>query len=65
MIARPKADAEMLFFKRLDDGCLIYLHHQQKWEVQPDGNMVKLKRKNIIVKISKDEFNKTFKVVEV
>lgn len=64
MIVRPKTGAVLMFMCPGDVVCSICVYHQQRWDAEPDGNMVLLKRKNIIVKISNDEFNETFKVVE-
>ena len=47
-----------------DVGCSIGVYHQQRWEVKPDGNMVRITYKTITAKISKDDFEETFKIVE-
>ncbi len=44
--------------------CSIGVYPQQKWKAEPYGNMVILDYKNITMKISKPDFEETFKVVE-
>lgn len=64
MIARPKTGAVLMFMCPGGIGCSIGVHHQQRWEVKPDGNMVRITYKTITAKISKADFEETFKVVE-
>lgn len=64
MIARPKTGAVLMFMCPDGYGCSIGVSHQQRWEVKPDGNMVRLTYKTITAKISKVDFEETFKVVE-
>lgn len=44
--------------------CSIGVYHQQKWEAKANGNMVRLTYKTITIKISKADFEETFKVVK-
>ena len=44
--------------------CSIGVYPQQKWKAEADGNMVRLTYKTITMKISKADFEETFKVVE-
>ena len=63
MIVRPKGGVLMFM---CPDGayCSIGVYPQQKWEAKTDGNMVRLTYKTITMKISKADFEETFKVVE-
>lgn len=62
MIVRPKGG--VLMFMCHDGACCsIGLYPQQKWKAEADGNMVLLNYKNITMKISKADFEDTFKLV--
>lgn len=63
MIVRPKGS--VLMFMCPDWAfCSIGVYPQQKWKAEADGNMFVLNYKSITMKISKADFEETFKVVE-
>lgn len=64
MIVRPKTGSVLMFMCPDGVGCSIGVYHQQKWEAKTDGNMIRLTYKTITMKISKADFEETFKVVE-
>ena len=62
MIVRPKGG--VLIFMCNDGACCsMGLYPQQKWKAEADGNMFLLNYKNITIKISKADFEDTFKLV--
>lgn len=62
MIVRPKGS--VLMFMCPDGACCsMGVYPQQKWKAEADGNMVLLNYKNITIKISKADFEETFKEV--
>lgn len=63
MIVRPKGSV-LMFMCPDGTSCSIGVYPQQKWKAEPYGNMVILDYKNITMKISKPDFEETFKVVE-
>ncbi len=63
MIVRPKGGV-LMFMCPGGAVCSIGVYHQQKWEAKANGNMVRLTYKTITIKISKADFEETFKVVK-
>ena len=63
MIVRPKGG--VLMFMCHDGACCsMGLYPQQKWKAEADGNMFLLNYKNMTIKISKADFEDTFKLVQ-
>ena len=64
MIVRPKCGVLMFM---CPDGvcCSMGVYPQQNWKAEADGNMVLLNYKNITMKISKVDFEETFKEVDI
>ena len=62
MIVRSKGGV-LIFMCHDGSCCSIGLYPQQKWKAEADGNMVLLNYKNITIKISKADFEDTFKLV--
>ena len=62
MIVRPKGG--VLIFMCPDGVCCsIGVYPQQKWKAEADGNMFLPNYKNTTIKISKADFEDTFKLV--
>ena len=62
MIVRPKGS--VLMFMCPDGACCsMGVYPQQKWKAENVGNMVLLNYKNVTIKISKADFQETFKGV--
>lgn len=64
MIVRPKTGSVLMFVCPGGFVCSIGVCHQQKWKAETDGDMFLLNYKTITMKISKVDFEETFKVVE-
>lgn len=63
MIARPKTSTVLMFMCLDGCNCSIGAYPQQRWEAEPDGNMIRLTYKSITAKISRADFEETFKAI--
>ena len=63
MIVRPKGGV-LIFMCHGGACCSMGLDPQQKWKGEADGDMFLLNYKNITIKISKADFEDTFKLVQ-
>ena len=61
MKARPKTTA---MFQVLNWKFLIMLKPQQKWDVEEEDGEMRLKRDNITMNLSTNEFDKYFKLID-
>ena len=61
MKARP---ATAIIYQFADWKCVVSCYPQQRWIMEDKGDTVRLERKTITMEITKEDFEKHWKVVE-